>query len=708
MSAVARSEKYRRWNDAIATEYFRPADAGRPVYLAVDDDELAQIARGSGFGDGEGADSFADAVRLEVIRGGDLFRSFLRESRTWRATAPLPPYIGLLALCVLAASRMATDPEKQVWSNDYYTQINQLLRLDPHAGRPQNFDELSRLWIDLARWLDDDLDGQRGRSAIRTHEHFVHIGYPISQCVLRAADRRRLPDFFRSAGLEPTAEVSGERLLALLRAWAARGEPLTSQGQQTVARATGALEENLTETLRRELANWDGELRDERGRRRADIVLLAERLVGGRRLELRLFGRRPDGFPVAGWKLPNDQPIELSEAAPGWYSSLPVKVTSGLLRHGLSLTSSDYALRFDGDLAIPLRTSFLPDAGWLSSRQATAVEEHVVLAHTSVETELHAFLRRNAGEGWRISRPVGDLPHDWVMADGVRIVSIPRAGPDSLRRLIPRLNTSMRLEGGLQLGRQLYLEGGEPDLWITIDDEAGAELQIDDRVARLGAGIVRFRLSEHQLPDGPHEIAAAGETRRFSSVRSFGTTVPDGAGGLAHVLERHGSYLPEDSVATPMSAPPGPGRVVVCGAHIGGADLPTYSHPPVVLRCGFRDYQVVGRHAGEVAATTSPDEPKWLSMVDAEPVPCQFFEFAPPFPAQLVIYRGAVGTKVRAASAAPDPPCDAAGSSHGLASLWAETILRAEEAGPDVPAAIADVWAEYVAAARIAGGSAAA
>jgi hypothetical protein len=263
----------------------------------------------------------------------------------------------------------------------------------------------------------------------------------------------------------------------------------------------------------------------------------------------------------------------------------------------------------------------------------------------------------------------------------------------------------MRLEGGLRLSRQVYLQGGEPDLWITIDDEAGADLRIDDRAAQLGVGIVRFRLSEQHLPEGPHEISAAGETRRFSTVRSFGTTVPDGAGRLGHVLARHRSYLPAASVATPLDNQPTRGHVVICGAYVGGAasDLPPCPHPPVVLRGGFEDYQILGRRPGEISAATSPRKPRWLSTVDMKPVPCQFFEFTPPFRAQLIIYRGVADTKVRPAGAASQPP-EGSGADHGLARVWAETILRTDEAGPLVPAALAEIWAAYVGAARLAAG----
>src|SRR4051794_35082640 len=144
---MERSERYLGWNDAIAEEFFSPDDAGRPVYLAVDDNELEEIAANADLGPkGQAAvEDFIQSVRAELRKGTHgLFRSFLRNAENWRGERPVPPYLGVLALCVLAASRMETDPEKGVFGNDYYSRLNELLGRQIYAGRPENFDDLVR------------------------------------------------------------------------------------------------------------------------------------------------------------------------------------------------------------------------------------------------------------------------------------------------------------------------------------------------------------------------------------------------------------------------------------------------------------------------------------------------------------------------------------------------------------------------------------
>ena len=130
---------------------------------------------------------------------------------------------------------------------------------------------------DLDTWLDRDLNGSLGASPVTDPGFFVNIGYPLSQCALRVADRHRLTEFFRSARLQPGDEISDGRLLVLLKAWAARPSAgLTSMGRNAVIHAEpgGLRADAIVAIAQRELTLWNGELRDVRGRRRAECVVV--------------------------------------------------------------------------------------------------------------------------------------------------------------------------------------------------------------------------------------------------------------------------------------------------------------------------------------------------------------------------------------------------------------------------------------------------
>ena len=82
------------------------------------------------------------------------------------------------------------------------------------------------------------------------------------------------------------------------------------------------MQEQLADVLSTELGSWDGELRDARGRRRGEALLFAERKGGGRRLELALYARRPDGFPDGTFTIEGGG-VRLNAGSDGWYAKLP-------------------------------------------------------------------------------------------------------------------------------------------------------------------------------------------------------------------------------------------------------------------------------------------------------------------------------------------------------------------------------------------------
>ena len=276
---------YEAWNSALAQRYFSTAHAHKPVYLSVDDDGLGELeARVGSGGGGEPADELAAAVRTTLRHDSSLFASYLAQRTRWRkdgCEGP-PPYTGLLALCVLAASRMARDPVKGIERTAYYPQLNPLLHLPRFDGMPPGFNQVEDLWRDLGRWLDEDCAGARGTSTATTHYFFRHIGWPISQCLLREADRRRLTEFFRAIGLEPRTEIEPAQLWTLFLNWAREGCGLSDQALAVIRSARPEVATQIADIIQREFEVWDGELLDARGRRRGEIALVLEVSRGGR------------------------------------------------------------------------------------------------------------------------------------------------------------------------------------------------------------------------------------------------------------------------------------------------------------------------------------------------------------------------------------------------------------------------------------------
>lgn len=72
-----------------------------------------------------------------------------------------------------------------------------------------------RYWGALNKWLEGE-DGLRGLPTAVAVGH-RYVGLPISQVLVREADRERLPHFFIYAGFPPGAVVPPQRVGARLR-----------------------------------------------------------------------------------------------------------------------------------------------------------------------------------------------------------------------------------------------------------------------------------------------------------------------------------------------------------------------------------------------------------------------------------------------------------------------------------------------------------
>jgi hypothetical protein len=322
--------------------------------------------------------------------------------------------------------------------------------------------------------------------------------------------------------------------------------------------------------------------------------------------------------------------------------------------------------------------------------------------HVSAAEDVRNFLRTHAEPGWRPLPETGALPAGWKVLDRVQVTSPATPAQDHLAPLAPRFGTSTSFEGGLEITRSQYLVGGEPDLWVTIDERGEAQLEIDGETVQLGGGVVRFRLSEMDLPAGDHYVRVGGLTRRFSTFAGFETAAPSGTGTLGHALRRGHGYSPEAAGAESLPhAEPPRGTVYVCGASARAdpADLPEPLAPPILLPAGFHRYVVLGCAPGEVVEISDPHGPTWLSKIGLGGQ-YQFFDQPLRFEAQWVILEGRANTQVRPLREPPVTPAARATGTPEDTERWCESILHAASINVRCRPEYEDAWERYVHRAR--------
>jgi hypothetical protein len=245
---------YLKWNDALARHFFRPEFAGQPVWVFVTDDLIEEL--GTELNEGAVPD-FVEAVKTGPpwAAPGSLCQRALHAFEGWRERGlDFPPYIGYLALFVLAAGR-----EGNFASHAYYPRLWDLLG-EPDTGRgPSSFDRMFDLWDDLESWSTADRRGDLGVFEARWRGSHIYVGLPIAQAILSEDERRALPLMFAQAGFDPTSPPPDDELARMLRTHAAAAlRPRTRELVRT--RRDPETYAVLLDTVAEELAGWDGTL----------------------------------------------------------------------------------------------------------------------------------------------------------------------------------------------------------------------------------------------------------------------------------------------------------------------------------------------------------------------------------------------------------------------------------------------------------------
>src|SRR5206468_743357 len=138
---------------------------------------------------------------------------------TTRRKGP-PPTLPLLAVLSLAAESMAAGDGMA--STNYYGRLARLLGISESSASNRvesAYREIAqRLWDSLNDWpeLEGGARGTPTAYAVGAHRH---VGLPLSQALIRAADRRSLRRLFASVGLSAGETIGLDDMLQILDAW---------------------------------------------------------------------------------------------------------------------------------------------------------------------------------------------------------------------------------------------------------------------------------------------------------------------------------------------------------------------------------------------------------------------------------------------------------------------------------------------------------
>ena len=281
--------------------------SNQSVYIDIDDSIIDDLAPDD-MSKSPPMQDFIQAIKNTLgPLGKDLLTPHFVKMDSWKAAGgrTAPPFLGLLASFCLAAQRMQSD--EGISSSNYYARLANLFlgpsfQPDQKQGLQRGFSRAHFLWEALDTWLWEN-NGDLGLPSAQPMSGLTHVGYPISQSLLRAQDRLKLIEFYWSSGLYPGQQVSPLDLERLLDYW------FTRSNLSSVAKLAGATVPQggrWAEIASLELSIWNGTLPDRESLPESIVtspIALQVRVVGGPRprLDWDVVFR---GFHPISWKSP--------------------------------------------------------------------------------------------------------------------------------------------------------------------------------------------------------------------------------------------------------------------------------------------------------------------------------------------------------------------------------------------------------------------
>lgn len=460
---------YLDWNIAIADVVFPVTDIPEPVYLDLEDDVLEDIGERLDVVSNEVERALCTSVRETLdVGSAKPFRQHTTALWRWSQDRTLdpPPVLAVLAVTSLAAERMSAGDGMS--ASNFYGRLATLLDVavaDRDRLRAGYQKIAERYWNALNDWLVA-CGGARGLPTAFSLGH-RYVGLPVSQAIVRKADRDRMPDFFQQFGLAPGTELPPASLEPLLEYWM-KQQPSPATASLNRLWAQTAARERICQAASVALATWDG-----RSRRRTHEAGEGAQYSGRLALSLEL-----SGFPVKrfglgilmytsepevsrpGSLLNGDtaQDVVLAPAVPGALgigqsaSFDATNLLQGVLRIRDSATGT--VLQRPPHRLVVFRRDPLT-MRFIETPRISMGDDLVVVAEHGLRDRVESVLEACARDGWRRVHGYRGLPEGWDVYEGVELYASPGAlvpnRLDDLEALVPLSSSQLRLAGGLPL-----------------------------------------------------------------------------------------------------------------------------------------------------------------------------------------------------------------------------------------------------------------
>lgn len=482
---------YKELNALLSAILFDETNRNRPVYIDLGEESRAVLA--------DNLECSAEEV-LSVIQqitsshyksntsSDDFFgfasKSIIQWRRATNNDSSLDyPELPLLVCLTSAALDMGGDREFNALA--YYPRLASLLEIDDKDGFAASYRSHSQMiWGNWNYWLDSLLNSQYGIGTAFSIGAARHVGYALSQALVRSGDRKKLPAFFRKNGFSSHSSISNIDMQSFIDDWitstdsygnheATPSKPFQNLWDSPDARL------RISEIVCRELELWDGrvpKIRSEDGSLKEDIQIALEATLstfGGPQIKFSfgvsgLEGKRESNFNILD-SVGSYQTISMISDSSGWMypnvAKLPISSTD--------LLEKPITGKFDESIEVsraPKRIAILRldqatrryreiERAELHTRMMILVNDHM----TNVEA-VRNILIDSSRVGFKEinSSNMKNIPANWTIFTDVELVQIPPEELIKKRVLLEVLRPNRTGELTVSAGFQLP---GNPPKW---------------------------------------------------------------------------------------------------------------------------------------------------------------------------------------------------------------------------------------------------
>lgn len=265
------SVTYAQLNDLLCDAIFSKEKSHRPAYVEIDEQVEAELVEFFECKSDEIRDRLVKIVSDRISQTGtdhDPFVGIHRNLLKWRKSLVQDvsnyPELPLLLTFTFAAVDMGGDGGHD--PNAYYPRLHEMLKVSEQGALAESYRNFSSyLWGSLNYWLDVIHKGQYGIGTAYSIGAQKHVGFPLSQALIRSTDRKKLPRLFRKNGFSAFASIIENDIEPIIDEWVSAEEhgfgsfrspskPFKRLWEQADAR------EKMCTLICRELESWDGSI----------------------------------------------------------------------------------------------------------------------------------------------------------------------------------------------------------------------------------------------------------------------------------------------------------------------------------------------------------------------------------------------------------------------------------------------------------------